>query len=174
MTLDETAPAAAALSQGLLSWLPAPVRVPRNAWATILVAWPTALLPSILLSALAAALFPTVPGPTFNSSGPTAFLLLAVFSPVVETLIMAGVLSLLLKFAGPANAIIGSAVGWGVAHSLAAPAWGLVIWWPFLVFSTLFVVWRDRSIWLALAVPAAVHMLQNVGPAMIVAARAGA
>jgi hypothetical protein len=30
-------------------------------------------------------------------------------------------------------------------------------------------VWRDRSLWLALAIPAAVHMLQNVGPAILVA-----
>jgi hypothetical protein len=97
------------------------------------------------------------------------FVLLALFSPILETLIMAGVLSILLRVISPTAAILASAVGWGIAHSLAAPSWGLVIWWPFLVFSTLFTVWRDRSLWLALAIPAAVHMLQNVGPALIVA-----
>jgi hypothetical protein len=65
--------------------------------------------------------------------------------------------------------VLFSSAGWGIAHSLAAPIWGLVIWWPFLVFSTLFVVWRSRSLVAAFAVPAAVHALQNLGPAIVVA-----
>jgi hypothetical protein len=169
VTLPETAPASAALSAGPLSYLPAAVRVPRSALAAILVGWPLALLPSLALSLLANMLFPQVAGPTFEGQGPAMFVLLALFSPILETLIMAGVLSILLRVISPTAAILASAVGWGIAHSLAAPSWGLVIWWPFLVFSTLFTVWRDRSLWLALAIPAAVHMLQNVGPALIVA-----
>jgi hypothetical protein len=143
--------------------------VPRSALAAILVGWPLALLPSLALSVVVNALLPQVAGPSFNAKGPAVFALLVVFSPVLETLIMAGVLSVLLRLVSPTRAILASSVGWGIAHSLAAPSWGLVIWWPFLVFSTLFTVWRDRSLWLALAIPAAVHMLQNVGPAILVA-----
>ena len=165
----EAAPASLALSSGPLSWLPKAVRVPRSALAAILVGWPLALLPSLILSAIAAASFPQAAGPQFLGGGWALFGLLVVFSPIVETLIMAGVLALLLRVVTPTVAILASSAGWGIAHSLAAPSWGLVIWWPFLVFSTLFTVWRERSLMLALAIPAAVHMLQNVGPALTVA-----
>jgi len=169
VTVPKAASASAALSSGPLSYLPAAVRVPRSALAAILVGWPLALLPSLALSVLANALLPQVAGPSFNAKGPAVFVMLVIFSPVLETMIMAAVLSVLLRFVSANAAILASAVGWGIAHSLAAPSWGLVIWWPFLVFSTLFTVWRERSLWLALAIPAAVHMLQNVGPALLVA-----
>lgn len=169
MSVPRAASASAALSSGPLSYLPEAVRVPRSALAAILVGWPLALLPSLALSVLANALFPQVVGPRFDGGGPALFVLLVVVSPIVETLIMAGVLGILLRLVGPTAAVFASAIGWGMAHSLAAPAWGFVIWWPFLVFSTLFVVWRARSLWLALAIPTAVHMLQNVGPALLAA-----
>ena len=70
-------------------------------------------------------------------SGATALFLLVVFAPVVETLIMGGVLLILLRLVSPAVAVILSSLGWGIAHSMGAPTWGLVIWWPFLIFSTL-------------------------------------
>jgi uncharacterized protein (DUF983 family) len=66
-------------------------------------------------------------------------------------------------------AILISAAAWGAAHSLAAPAWGLVIWWPFLIFSTLFVVWRERGFLAGASVAAAAHALQNLGPAILLA-----
>jgi len=44
-----------------------------------------------------------------------------------------------------------------------------VIWWPFLIFSTLFVVWRQRGFWTAVAVVATTHALQNLGPGLKVA-----
>ena len=62
--------------------------------------------------------------------------------------------------------------GWGVAHSLQASAWGFVVWWPFLIMSMLYIVWRQRGFWVAIAIPAAVHMMQNAGPAYQVAYQA--
>jgi hypothetical protein len=35
--------------------------------------------------------------------------------------------------------------------------------------SMLYVVWRERGFWVAIMVPAAVHMLQNAGPAYKIA-----
>ena len=61
-----------------------------------------------------------------------------------------------------------SAVGWGIAHALAAPAWGLVIWWPFLIFSTVFVVWRERGFWAGVGMASAVHGLNNLIPALAI------
>ena len=94
---------------------------------------------------------------------------LVVFAPVVETFIMAGFLSLFLRFFSPTVAILLSAAGWGIAHSLEAAGWGLVIWWPFLIFSTLFVVWRQRGFMTGIAVAATTHAIQNLGPALTVA-----
>ena len=92
---------------------------------------------------------------------------------MIETLIMGGVLLLLLKFMRPTYAVIASAIGWGMAHSFQAPIWGLIIWWPFLIFSTVFVTWRRRSLWLAFALPMVIHGLQNLGPALLVATGKG-
>ena len=86
---------------------------------------------------------------------------------------MGSVLLVLLRFVPPSAAIIASAVGWGIAHSMVAPIWGLVIWWPFLVFSTLFVAWHRRSLLLAFLIPMCVHALQNLIPALLVAYGAG-
>ena len=95
------------------------------------------------------------------------FFLVEVFAPIVESLIMAAVLELLLRFV-PASWAIGlSALGWGIVHSLQAPTWGLVIWWPFLIFSTLYVTWRQRSRLGAIGIAAAVHALNNLFPALL-------
>jgi hypothetical protein len=83
------------------------------------------------------------------------------------------VLELLIRLVPPPVAVVVSAIGWGVAHSLAAPAWGLVIWWPFLVFSTLYLSWRRRSVLAGLGIVATTHALQNALPmiAMLLAAK---
>ena len=86
-----------------------------------------------------------------------------------ETLILAAFITLLRLVFSPTASVFLSAIGWGIAHSTQASAWGLVVWWPFLIMSMLYVVWRQRSFWNAIAVPAAVHMLQNAGPAYQIA-----
>jgi hypothetical protein len=54
-----------------------------------------------------------------------------------------------------------SALAWGLAHSWGAPTWGLVAWWPFLIFSTVFLTWRERGAWTAIMIVTAIHVLQN-------------
>ena len=154
---------------GPLRLLPAAVREPRRAWLAILVGLALTLCGSLLLSWAASHLAPSLAKPEFPMKGPVAFGLLVVFAPVAETLIMAGVLSLMTRVLSPTIAVLGSALLWGAAHSAQAAVWGLVIWWPFLIFSTLFVVWRQRSLFLAFAIPAVVHALQNLGPALLIA-----
>lgn len=151
-----------------VSFLPRPLLEPRRALVSILVGWLTALIPSILLSALVGQLLPNLEQPKIAIPGIFELSLFVILAPVVETLIMAGVLALLLKFLPPTTAVIVSAVGWGIAHSLAAPAWGFVIWWLFLVFSVLYVTWRKHSLLAALAVPAATHALHNLLPSLVI------
>ena len=133
----------------------------------ILVGWLAASIPALALAAMASLLFPDAAGPKLPVGGIVPFLLVVLFSPVVETLIMAAVIELALLALSPAVAVLLSAIGWGIAHSLAAPAWGLVIWWPFLIFSTLYVTWRGEGRGQAIAIVAAAHALNNLGPALL-------
>lgn len=151
-----------------VSFLPKPLLEPRRPLIAILVGWMTALIPSILLGLAVGRLLPQLEQPKIEIPGVFELSLFVIVAPVVETLIMAGVLALLLKFLQPTGAVIVSAIGWGIAHSLMAPAWGLVVWWLFLVFSVLYVTWRQRSLLAALAVPAATHALQNLLPSLLI------
>ena len=155
------------------SYLPRPVRVPDRAWQSILVGWLTTFVPSVAIGAIVTKLLPGAGLPDLGPANWLVAVLVVVVSPAIETLIMAGVLELLVRLVPPPVAVVMSAIGWGVAHSLAAPAWGLVIWWPFLIFSTLYLSWRRRSVGAALAIVATTHALQNALPmfAMLLAAK---
>ena len=148
-----------------ISILPKAIREPRRPLASILVGWLTAFVPSIALAAAVGTLLPSGAQPQLALDTPLALGLAVIFAPIVETLIMGAALTVLLLFLPPAAAVLASALGWGIAHSLMAPAWGLVVWWPFVVFSTLYVTWRSRSLLAALAIPATVHALHNGLPA---------
>ena len=152
-----------------LTWLPRTLREPSSALKSIAVGWLLAFPASILFAAIIHLVAPNAKTPEFHISGPLAIGMLVFFSPILESLIMGGVLLILLRFLPPTWAVIASALGWGIAHSLAAPIWGMIIWWPFLIFSTLFVAWRARSLTLAFVMPMIVHGLQNLPPALLVA-----
>ena len=154
---------------GPLRFLPAAVREPRRAWVAIPVGAALSLAGSLALSAIATISAPSLATPDFAMRGTIVFLLLFLFAPFVETLIMAAVLSILARFVSPTAAVLLSAASWGVAHSLQAAAWGLVIWWPFVIFSTLYMVWRERSVLAAIGVATATHALQNLLPALKIA-----
>ena len=157
------------LDDSILKFLPAPLREPRRAWLAIPLGAAMTIAGSVALAVMSQMIAPNLPTPSFPMKGPMALFLLVVFAPVLETLIMAGFILLFLRFLRPAGAILLSAAGWGVAHSLQALGWGLVIWWPFLIFSTLFVVWRQRGFWVGIGVVTATHALQNLGPGLKVA-----
>ncbi len=152
-----------------LSYLPHVLLEPRRPLLALIVAWLLAFPISIVLAVAARSFFPEAPPPEFKVEGALALLLLVVFAPFVETLIMGAILLLLLRVASPTLAVVLSAIGWGVAHSAMTPIWGLVIWWPFLIFSTLFVTWRQHSLTMAFLIPAIAHALQNSVPALLIA-----
>ena len=161
------------LDDSFLRFLPAPLREPRRAWLVIPLAWALTFFGSIALAYLFSKATPDLETPTFPMKGWGALFALVIFAPFVETLIMAGVITLLRKFLSDPLAIAASSIGWGIAHSLAAPAWGLVIWWPFLIFSTLYVTWRQRSVAGAIGLVIAVHALQNLGPSLFLLSQSG-
>jgi hypothetical protein len=155
--------------------LPAALTEPRRPLRAIAFGWILCVVGGLALSAASHFLFPQLATPQFPKVGPGLLLfMLVIFAPFVETLIMAAVLELMLRLKVPPAIAIGlSSLGWGVAHSLQAPAWGLVIWWPFLIFSTLYVTWSRRSAWAGVAIAFAVHALQNLGPASLLASESG-
>ena len=150
-----------------LAFLPRSFFEARRPLPYVGLAWSLAFFPSILLSVLVSQ---AAPGgaPKFPEVAPGVLLfLLVVFAPVVETIIMGTVLLVVERLAGFLPAVLLSSVGWAIAHSLQAAAWGLVIWWPFLIFSITFLVWKRQSLAAAFGMPMLVHALQNFGPALL-------
>ena len=156
-------------SHGPLRYFPKPLREPRRAWLAITLGWLFCVVPSVALAFLVEAFAPQLAMPEFPIRGHVAFLALAVLSPIVETLILATFITLFRLVFSPTVSVFLSAIGWGIAHSIQASAWGLVVWWPFLIMSMLYVVWRQRGFGIAIMVPATVHMLQNAVPAYQIA-----
>lgn len=167
--MSSDALAAAPVGSGtFLRFLPQAIRVPRRPLVAIGVGWLTSFPVAVVLAIIAGMIFPHAPQPDFKGGPALVLFLVVIFSPVVETLIMGSVLLVLLRFIPETAAILVSAVGWGIAHSLLAPTWGMTVWWPFLILSTLFVTWRKRSLTLAFVLPICVHAMQNLLPALMV------
>lgn len=135
-------------------------------WRYVLLGLPLVVVPTLLLGWTAYRLFPNLAGPAVVSDAPLwlTVVLIVLVSPFLETLLMTGPVILLDRWLGPVPAVVGSALLWGVAHSLAAARWGLVIWWPFLIFSIAYLTWRDRGYWRAVGVVVALHALNNAAP----------
>ena len=155
--------------ESFLNILPPLLREPRRAWLAIPVGWALSILGSLLLAAVFSAVAPQLKGPEFPLKGWPALFALVVFAPFVETLMMAGLIWLFERFMPTTWAIAASAAAWGIFHSTQALGWGLVIWWPFLIFSSLYAVWRQRGFWIGIGVAAATHALQNLGPGLMIA-----
>jgi len=155
----------------LLGFLPVLLKEPRRAWLVIPIAWALSFAGSIALAALVQWLAPNAQSVEIPKGLPPWLIIFgfAIFSPVLESILMGVGLKVLMRWLAPGPAIFVSAIVWGILHSIQVPVWGLAIWWPFLIFSTLFVVWQQRGFWTGVAVAAATHFLQNIGPSLAIA-----
>lgn len=152
-------------SDSFLRFLPFPIREPRRAWLVLPLCWVITLGGAALIASGLSLILPKVEQPDFSAfvgKGWFTVFVLAVATPFIETLILAATTSVLLRFIRADLAVLLSALGWGLAHSYQAPMWGLVIFWPFIIFSTLYVVWKQRSLAAAIAMPFAAHFLHNL------------
>ena len=128
----------------------------------ILKGWLLALLPSLGLSMLAGLVIsPTAEIPDIPVQGSSSLLLLIVVGPLFETLILLPMVLGFRRLLGVGPAVLLCALLWAIGHSLAAPIWGLVVWWPFLLFSIAILTWRDRGLLPTVAVVTTIHGLQN-------------
>ena len=135
--------------------------------------WPIALAPTLCI-AIAASFIAHAVGAEFlfdegqwsgllDLPGWLMLLQVVLVAPILETLLMAPLLALLMRLFRRRRrwAILGSALVWAVLHGMSAPIWGVCIFWTFVVFSTVFLIWREVSFWHAVGVTAAVHALNN-------------
>lgn len=156
--------------RGPLSFLPVSLFVAQRPSRAIPIAAVIALAGSVAIGVTIAMLFDGGTGLAMGRAAPwLLWVLIAIVSPVLESLVMAIGL-VLLRLALPAwPAAVASAIAWGLLHALAAPLWGLVVWWPFLIFSIIWLTWRPRGFWLATTIAAAVHALHNLPSATLIA-----
>ena len=127
------------------------------------------LIPSLIISIVVNLILPGK-GPSFQQMPAIVMILgVVVFSPWVETLLMWPILWVVKRFIRTTWGVaLVSAVIWGLLHSLAAPAWGFGVLWPFFVFAVCFLEWEKKSTGRAIVVTASVHMGQNLLPALAV------
>lgn len=124
-------------------------------------AWLIAFIPSAAIGIIVGLLLPDKM-PSFDGPLVGTVLIMVLIGPWLETLLMWAILSVLKRIVKKTLVVaVASAVIWGVLHSLGAPAHGLVIAWPFFVFSLCFLEWQKKSTGKALATTALVHMCQN-------------
>jgi membrane protease YdiL (CAAX protease family) len=155
--------------RGALAFLPGLLFRSDRPFLTLPLAWLLSIGGSLLLGVAISFIMPEAEAPDLGGASPIVVLIgVAVLSPLVESLIMGGFIDLLMKWLHAWQAVLVSAVTWGVLHSLMTPTWGLAIWWPFLIFSTIFITWRTRGFWIAVLMAAIVHGLQNLFPAIAI------
>lgn len=126
------------------------------------------LLPSLAVSALLALVLPASVYRQFESVGWFDVFGVLVVSPWGETLLMLPIFWVLKRFVvKPTSLALGSAACWGMLHAIVTPTWGLVVAWPFFVFSVCFLAWQRRSRKLAIIVTSLIHTFHNLLPAVV-------
>jgi len=139
-------------------------------WKYILRTGLISLVPSIIIAlilGLSGAITEET-GPEFKGPALTLIISLVIISPLLETLLMAGGIRI-LSFITKRQVLLAliSACIWAVMHSLFALTWGLVVIWPFFVFSCSYINWRKRSWWHAILITSFVHAFQNILPTIM-------
>ena len=106
--------------------------------------------------------------PGIDEAGIWAFFLV----PVVETLMLVGIIQLLRYFKlDAAFQVIGSALVFSLLHSLEIPIWGLLVFPFFALDAVTFVYWRSSSVSMATLMAFALHLLSNAIPNLHILAR---
>jgi membrane protease YdiL (CAAX protease family) len=102
--------------------------------------------------------------PSNRTATAVEFVGLVGFAPIAETLLLAGIISLLSRagFSSLAVATI-SAIAWGCAHAMFGALWFFGTVWAFFVFSCAYISWRKVSFQRAYIAAAAPHALINLG-----------
>jgi hypothetical protein len=133
-----------------------------------LIAWPLALVPSILLAALAyyilagaGADMAAIQKPMRDVAQRKIWIALLA-APLIETLVLALGIRVVSFFTKNREAVaIVSALAWGALHASFYPIWFFGTVWSFYVFSRGYLAWRPVSVKHALAAAAVPHAHVN-------------
>jgi hypothetical protein len=131
----------------------------------VLKVWPVHTIPSFLI-AIVSYYVAWLAG--YELSGPKLFkestslaarlYRLGIFAPLVETMLMGLIFWVLKWFIHKKLALVlSSALIWASLHSLAHPTWGPGVFWGFIVLSSAFLAWSEKSPKLAFWVTFALH-----------------
>ena len=107
--------------------------------------------------------FPTPPESSDLEISVLGFFGAVLFSPIVETLLLSGLLAILslMRRSVPTTAVISACI-WGGLHGLVAPFWFVGTVFGFFVFSCAYLTWRPKSFRHAFAAAALPHAMQNL------------
>ena len=149
----------------LVRWM---LRATSPLWRRTLLYVPVALVPSLLLVAaaygatVAAGVDPRPFNRSMSAPSLAGFAGSVVFAPVLETLLLAGVISL-LQVASKSTVFVAviSAVIWGALHATLGVLAFFGTVWSFFVFSCAFLAWRKISFARAFVAAAVPHALCN-------------
>jgi hypothetical protein len=137
-------------------------------WKYCLVAYPLAMIPSIIFYALvrgtlaAAGLNVGAISAPDRSTSLGEVLGSVAFAPVAETFLLAGVLSILSLLSSRRMVIAAmSAVIWGALHATLGALWFFGTAWTFFVLSCAYLGWRPISFKFAFVAALVPHVLIN-------------
>jgi hypothetical protein len=139
-----------------------------------LIAWHVALIPSILLVALAYAVFAGAGADVGAIQKPARDIaqrnvwITVLAAPLVETLVLASGIRFLQLLTKHREAIaITSALAWGALHGHFYPIWFFGTAWSFYVFSRGYLAWQPVSYKHALGAAAVPHALVNASALLV-------
>lgn len=141
----------------------------------VLLAYPLAMLPSLLLVALAYGLVNAMGVNYKDFAAPDRVvstgevLGVVVFAPVVETFLLAGLLWFLSLLSR--NLVFVSAIAallWAGLHATFGALWFFGTVWSFFVFSCAYLAWRHASFGRAYVAAAVPHFLINLTVMLVV------
>lgn len=150
----------------LRSFLVEPPTMPL--WRYALLTFPLALIPSLVLYQCVEWLLiflgvdVTAISPPKIVGTPGEIFGIVIFSPVIETLILAYMLTILSSSSlRRIWVVVIAAIAWGCLHGIVARLWFFGTVWSFFMFSCAYLVWRTVSFRKALLAAALPHVLIN-------------
>jgi hypothetical protein len=144
-------------------------------WRYIAKLGVTSLVPAFVLGfviaiALTASGAPTDGlGPDFSGAPrAAAFLTIVLIAPAEETLLLSVGIGFISLFSNrPVVIAAVSAIGWGLMHAVIFPVQGVVVTWPFFVFSCGYLAWRPLGWRKAYSVAMGLHVVHNLLPGVM-------
>ncbi|MDC8760086.1 hypothetical protein [Janthinobacterium fluminis] len=128
-----------------------------------------AIIPSLALATIVYVAIGLIGGDNRHANIPATstngleFFVVVVFSPAVESLLLALTLAILsIPIKNRPGAAMAAALIWGVLHGLTAPIWFFGTVWSFFIFSAAYLTWRKHSFKSAFIATALPHALVNL------------